>query len=167
MLAAASRMGPEGLPELSTRPAGDHSPCDFCSWKALCTVNGTEPGGESCPQTRPTQPWYRVSHERTSVPNSPSVVTDIFADDFVCHGPPGVNHSRREELTGPKHCMLLDASTAVSFELEASALTATIMSKCQFVPRRRASSTSRATAQASPTGPTCLSLSGLPTERIV
>jgi len=60
----------------------------------------------------------RIFHEGTSVPNSPSDVAEIFAADFVCHGPPGVNHSHREELSGPEHCMLLDAFTDVSFRLD-------------------------------------------------
>jgi hypothetical protein len=60
----------------------------------------------------------RIFHEGTSIPNPPSVVAEIFAVDFVCHGPPGVNHSHSEEQSGPEHCMLLDAFTEVTFKVE-------------------------------------------------
>ena len=62
----------------------------------------------------------RIFHEGTSVPNPPAIVAETFATDFVCHGPPGVNHSHSEELSGPEHCMLLDAFKDVTFHIEGS-----------------------------------------------
>ena len=74
----------------------------------------------------------RVFHEGTDVPNPPPVVREIFATDFMCHGPPGVNHSHQEELAGPEHCMLQDAFTDVSFRLE-EVTTEGDHVKCHFV----------------------------------
>ena len=59
----------------------------------------------------------RIFHEGTNIPNSPAETAEIFARDFVCHGPPGVNHAHSEERSGPEHCMLLDAFEDVVFTL--------------------------------------------------
>jgi hypothetical protein len=74
----------------------------------------------------------RIFHEGTSIPNPPQVVAETFAVDFVCHGPPGVNHSHNEEQSGPEHCMLLDAFKDVLFTLEDVSAEGDMV-KCQFV----------------------------------
>ena len=60
----------------------------------------------------------RIFHEGSNVPNPASVTEEIFAPDFVCHGPPGVNHSHDGGMAGPEHCMFQDAFTDVSFNIE-------------------------------------------------
>ena len=60
----------------------------------------------------------RIFHEGSSVPNPPSVVEAIFASDFVCHGPPGVNHSHEGGATGPEYCMFQGAFSDVSFKID-------------------------------------------------
>ena len=60
----------------------------------------------------------RIFHEGTSVPNPPAVVAEIFAEDFICHGPPGVNHAHAGGKIGPEHCMLMDAFKDVEFKVE-------------------------------------------------
>ena len=44
----------------------------------------------------------RIFHEGSSVPNSATVVEEIFASDFVCHGPPGMNQAERPRLAGKR-----------------------------------------------------------------
>ncbi len=60
----------------------------------------------------------RIFHEGTSVPNPPSVAIEIFAVDFVCHGPPGVNHAHGSGRVGPEYCILQEAFTDVAFSIE-------------------------------------------------
>ena len=60
----------------------------------------------------------RIFHEGSSVPNPPEVVASIFAPDFICHGPPGVNHLHAGGNVGPEQCLLQGACQDVSFNLE-------------------------------------------------
>ncbi len=60
----------------------------------------------------------RIFHEGTSTPNPPAVAAEIFAPDFVCHGPPGVNHAHGSGKIGPEYCMLQEAFTDVAFTVE-------------------------------------------------
>ena len=60
----------------------------------------------------------RIFHEGSNVPNSPYVVNEIFAPDFICHGPPGVNHSHAGGAAGPELCMLQGAFTDIAFSIE-------------------------------------------------
>ncbi len=60
----------------------------------------------------------RIFHEGTNVPNPPAVTTEIFAADFICHGPPGVNHAHGHGTIGPEFCMLQEAFKDVAFTIE-------------------------------------------------
>ena len=60
----------------------------------------------------------RIFHEGSSLPNTPAIVAEIFAVDFVCHGPPGVNHTHGGGKAGPEYCMLREAFTDVIFTIE-------------------------------------------------
>lgn len=59
----------------------------------------------------------RIFHEGSSRPNPPAVVEEIFAVDFVCHGPPGVNHSHSGGSAGPELCMFQGAFGDMSFQI--------------------------------------------------
>lgn len=73
----------------------------------------------------------RVFHEGTSVPNPPSVAAQIFASDFICHGPPNVNHSHAAGMIGPEHCLFQGAFSDVTFSIEQISAEADQV-KCRF-----------------------------------
>ena len=57
----------------------------------------------------------RIFHEGSNVPNPPSVVKEIFAEEFICHGPPGINHSHAGGAAGPEYCMFQSAFSDMVF----------------------------------------------------
>ncbi len=59
----------------------------------------------------------RISHEGTNLPITPTIVQELYAADFICHGPPGVNHSHAGSIASPEHCMLQGAFADVIFHL--------------------------------------------------
>jgi hypothetical protein len=78
----------------------------------------------------------RIFHEGSSEPNPPSVVEEIFAPDFRCHGPPGVNHAHTGGAAGPELCMLQGAFTGVAFSIEEIKAEGERVT-CRFVARGR------------------------------
>ncbi len=47
----------------------------------------------------------RVFHEGTNVPNSRETLLTIFRSDFICHGPPGMNHSHDDGPQPIENCI--------------------------------------------------------------
>ncbi len=78
----------------------------------------------------------RLFHEGSSVPNPPAIVADIFAPDFICHGPPGVNHSHDGGAMGPEACLFQDAFTDVTFRIETITADGDRV-RCRFVAHGR------------------------------
>lgn len=61
----------------------------------------------------------RVFHVGRSSPNAVTVLRGIFADDFVCHGPPAINHDHSGGTPLPlENCMFNNALADVSFVIE-------------------------------------------------
>lgn len=60
----------------------------------------------------------RVFHEGSSQPNPPSVLQELFAPDFVCHGPPGMQHDHDGGARGPETCIFNDAFADLGFTVE-------------------------------------------------
>lgn len=61
----------------------------------------------------------RVFHVGTSSPNGVIVLRELFAEDFVCHGPPAINHSHSGGTPQPlERCVFNNALADVSFAIE-------------------------------------------------
>ena len=60
----------------------------------------------------------RVFHLGRSSPNSVSVLRELFAEDFVCHGPPSINHDHSSGPMPLESCMFNNALADVSFAIE-------------------------------------------------
>ena len=59
----------------------------------------------------------RVFHEGTSTPNPPDVLAELFQSDFVCHGPPGMNHSHEDRPEPIEHCIFGGAFEGLVFSV--------------------------------------------------
>ena len=59
----------------------------------------------------------RLFHEGTSTPNPPDVLSELFQSDFVCHGPPGMNHSHEEGPQPIERCIFGDAFEQLVFSV--------------------------------------------------
>ena len=59
----------------------------------------------------------RVFHEGTSTPNPPHVLDELFQSDFVCHGPPGVNHSHADGAEPVENCLFGGAFEELVFSV--------------------------------------------------
>ena len=57
----------------------------------------------------------RVFHEGTSEPNPKNVLDEIFAPNFVCHGPPGMEHSHDGGAEGIEKCIFNNAFSGLTF----------------------------------------------------
>lgn len=61
----------------------------------------------------------RLFHVGRSSPNAVSVLRELFAEDFVCHGPPTMNHDHSGGTPLPiESCMFNNALAEVSFAIE-------------------------------------------------
>ncbi len=60
----------------------------------------------------------RVFHEGSSEPNPKTVLNEIFAPDFVCHGPPGMEHSHDGGAEGIEKCIFNNAFSGLSFDVQ-------------------------------------------------
>ena len=60
----------------------------------------------------------RVFHEGTSSPNPRHVLDEIFAQDFACHGPPGMEHSHAGGAEGLEECIFANAFEDLSFTVQ-------------------------------------------------
>lgn len=60
----------------------------------------------------------RVFHVGRSSPNPVSVLRELFAEDFVCHGPPTINHDHSGGPMPLESCMFNNALADVSFAIE-------------------------------------------------
>ena len=58
-----------------------------------------------------------VFHEGTSTPNPPSVLAELFHSDFVCHGPPGVDHAHTGGGEPIEHCIFGGAFADLVFSV--------------------------------------------------
>ncbi|MEE8421382.1 MAG: nuclear transport factor 2 family protein [Dehalococcoidia bacterium] len=58
-----------------------------------------------------------VFHEGTSTPNPPDVLAKLFHSDFVCHGPPGVNHAHAEGAEPIENCIFGGAFEELVFSV--------------------------------------------------
>ena len=69
-------------------------------------------------KTDPAALVRRVFHEGTAQPNSREVLDEIFAPNFACHGPPGMEHSHAGGAEGIERCIFNDAFTDLRFEIQ-------------------------------------------------
>ncbi len=60
----------------------------------------------------------RVFHEGTSEPNPKNVLDELFATDFVCHGPPGMEHSHDGGAEGIEKCIFNNAFSGLRFAVQ-------------------------------------------------
>ena len=58
-----------------------------------------------------------IFHEGTAVPLPEDEALRIFSPDFVCHGPPGVDHARGGLAHAPETCMFQDAFAVMTFAI--------------------------------------------------
>lgn len=58
-----------------------------------------------------------VFHEGTSTPNPPEVLAELFHSDFVCHGPPGVNHAHDGGAEQIENCIFGGAFEELVFSV--------------------------------------------------
>jgi hypothetical protein len=56
-------------------------------------------------------------HEGTDTPNTRDVLLGLFAPDFICHGPPGINHSHRDGPEPVERCMFGGAFAGLIFSV--------------------------------------------------
>ncbi len=61
----------------------------------------------------------RVFHEGTGVPNSAVELSELFHADFICHGPPGMNHSHDDGPQPIELCIFSGAFENLVFEVGA------------------------------------------------
>ncbi len=104
----------------------------------------------------------QVFHVSTSSPNPVSVLRGLFAEDFVCHGPPAINHNHSGGTPLPlENCMFNNALADVSFVIEDISST-----DDRVIARFRA--TGRQVAEIQGVAPTneSLSISGVTTFRL-
>ena len=59
----------------------------------------------------------RVFHEGTSTPNPPDVLAELFQSDFVCHGPPSINHSHEDRPAPIERCIFGGAFEELVFSV--------------------------------------------------
>ena len=59
----------------------------------------------------------RVFHEGTSAPNPRPVLDELFAPDFACHGPPGMEHDHAGGAGGLEKCIFAGAFTDLAFSV--------------------------------------------------
>ncbi len=57
----------------------------------------------------------RIFHEGSNAPNPQHVLNDLYAPGFVCHGPPGVEHSHAGGAEPLERCIFNDAFADVRF----------------------------------------------------
>ena len=57
----------------------------------------------------------RVFHEGRSTPNPPPILEELFAPTFVCHGPPGMEHTHEGGAQGPETCIFRNAFERLAF----------------------------------------------------
>ena len=57
----------------------------------------------------------QVFHEDTTEPNSRATLDAIFATGFVCHGPPGMEHSHDGGAEGLEVCIFNNAFAELGF----------------------------------------------------
>ncbi len=60
----------------------------------------------------------RVFHEDTSEPNPKHVLEEIFAPDFICHGPPGMAHDHAGGAEGMEKCIFNNAFADLRFTVD-------------------------------------------------
>lgn len=58
-----------------------------------------------------------VFHEGTATPNPPDVLAELFHSDFVCHGPPGVNHTHAGGAEPIENCIFGSAFEELVFSV--------------------------------------------------
>lgn len=58
-----------------------------------------------------------VFHEGTSTPNPPHVLAELFHSDFVCNGPPGVNHAHSDGGEPIENCIFGGAFEELVFSV--------------------------------------------------
>jgi hypothetical protein len=58
-----------------------------------------------------------VFHEGTPIPNSRERLSELFRDDFSCHGPPGVNHSHDDGPEPIERCLFGGAFADLVFTI--------------------------------------------------
>ncbi len=61
----------------------------------------------------------QVFHEGTNTRNPRALLDTIFAPDFACHGPPGMEHSHDQGAEGLETCIFNDAFADLGFTLDA------------------------------------------------
>ncbi len=60
----------------------------------------------------------RVFHEGTSEPNPKQVLDELFSPDYVCHGPPGMEHDHAGGAEGIEKCIFNNAFSGLRFSIE-------------------------------------------------
>ncbi len=60
----------------------------------------------------------RVFHEGSAEPNPRAVLDELFADDFRCHGPPGMEHDHTGGAEGIERCIFDNAFSGLSFTVQ-------------------------------------------------
>ncbi len=60
----------------------------------------------------------QVFHEGTTAPNPRAILDAIFAPDFACHGPPGMEHSHAGGAEGLEVCIFNHAFADLGFTVD-------------------------------------------------
>ncbi len=58
-----------------------------------------------------------IFHEGTSTPNPPEVLAELMHSDFVCHGPPGINHAHADGTEQIERCLFAGAFEDLVFSV--------------------------------------------------
>ena len=60
----------------------------------------------------------QVFHEGTNTPNPRPLLDTLFAPDFACHSPPGMEHSHEQGAEGLETCIFANAFADLGFTLD-------------------------------------------------
>ena len=60
----------------------------------------------------------QVFHEGSTEPNPRSVLDALFAPDFACHGPPGMEHNHDQGAEGIERCIFNNAFADLGFSVD-------------------------------------------------